>query len=154
LPSQILIADDHGKVRSVLKSLLESHADWQVCGEAANGVEAVQKAAELKPDLIILDLAMPVMDGLQAARNILSASPTVPILIHTNHAFSSLALEAKKNGVRMVVNKGASGDELFKAVETLLSEKVPPPAEPDSLDKLPDPARQTPETPESNEPLK
>jgi len=106
----------------MLKTLLETHAEWQVCAEAANGLEAAQKAAELKPDVIILDLAMPEMDGLHAAREILSNNPAVPILLHTNHAFSSLALEAKKNGIREVLNKSASEQELITAVESLLNQ--------------------------------
>jgi len=105
----------------MLKTLLETHADWQVCAEAANGIEAAEKAAQLNPDIIILDLAMPEMDGLHAAREILSNNPAVPILLHTNHAFSSLALEAKKNGIREVVNKSASERELIGAVESLLN---------------------------------
>jgi DNA-binding NarL/FixJ family response regulator len=108
----------------MLRTLLETHADWQVCAEAANGLEAVQKAAELKPDVIILDLAMPEMDGLHAAREILSNTPAVPILLHTNHAFSSLALEAKKNGIREVLNKSTSEQELVSAVEALLNERA------------------------------
>jgi len=107
----------------MLRALLETHADWQVCAEAANGLEAVEKAAELKPDAIILDLAMPEMDGLHAAREILSNSPTLPILLHTNHAFSTLALEAKKNGIREVINKSVSERELIRAVEALLNER-------------------------------
>jgi DNA-binding NarL/FixJ family response regulator len=108
----------------MLRTVLETHADWQVCAEAANGLEAVQKAAELKPDVIILDLAMPEMDGLHAAREILSDTPAVPILLHTNHAFSSLALEAKKNGIREVLNKSISEQELLSAVEALLNERA------------------------------
>jgi len=120
LPSRILIADDQSILRKALKALLEARVGWQVCGEAANGREAVQKSAELNPDLIILDLAMPVMNGLQAAREISSASPGVPILMYTNYALAPLALEARKYGVRQVVSKGDSMDELFSAVETLL----------------------------------
>jgi len=108
----------------MLKTLLETHGDWQVCAEAVNGIEAAQKAAQLNPDIIILDLAMPEMDGLHAAREILSTNPAVPILLHTNHAFSSLALEAKKNGIREVVNKSASERELISAVESLLKQGV------------------------------
>jgi two-component system chemotaxis response regulator CheY len=108
----------------MLRTLLETQAGWQVCAEAANGLEAVQKAAELKPDVIILDLAMPEMDGLHAAREILSNTPAVPILLHTNHAFSSLALEAKKNGIREVINKSISQQELVSAVEALLNERA------------------------------
>jgi two-component system chemotaxis response regulator CheY len=125
-------------VRKMLRALLETHADWQVCAEAANGLEAVQKAAELKPDAIILDLAMPEMDGLHAAREILSNSPAVPILLHTNHAFSTLALEAKKNGIREVINKSGSEQELISAVEALLNEPVAVARNSDCVDKVPD----------------
>ena len=121
MPYRILIADDHSLVRKVLKTTLENHSDWQVCGQATNGLEAVQKAAELHPDLIILDFAMPVMDGLGAARRILSASPSVPILIFTNYYFPSLLLEADSVGVRQVIDKGLAGNELLFAVETLLT---------------------------------
>ena len=118
----------------MLKTLLETHADWQVCAEAANGIEAAEKAAQLNPDIIILDLAMPEMDGLHAAREILSNNPAVPILLHTNHAFSSLALEAKKNGIREVVNKSASERELIGAVESLLNQGVAVAANSDRMD--------------------
>ena len=129
MPFRILVADDHGIVRKALKADLEAHADWQVCAEAANGLEAAQKAAQLKPDAIILDLAMPEMDGLQAAHQIFSASPEVPILIYTAHAFSPEAkLEARKIGVRDVVNKGGSPHELISAVEALLGQKPCPEA--------------------------
>src|ERR1700752_4170042 len=118
----------------MVKTLLETHADWQVCAEAANGIEAAQKAAELKPDIIILDLAMPEMDGLRAAREILSNNPAVPILLHTNHAFSSLALEAKKNGIREVVNKSASEQELIGAMASLLHRDASAAANSDGVD--------------------
>jgi DNA-binding NarL/FixJ family response regulator len=123
VPYRILIADDHSLVRKVLKTALENHSDWHVCGQATNGLEAVQKAAELHPDLIILDFAMPVMGGLGAARQILSASPSVPILIFTNYYFPSLVLEADSVGVRQVIDKGLAGNELLFAVETLLTGK-------------------------------
>jgi len=119
----------------MLKTLLETHAGWQVCAEAANGLEAAQKAAELKPDIIIFDLAMPEMDGLHAAREILSNNPAVPILLHTNHAFSSLAIEAKKNGIREVLNKSASEQELITAVESLLNQEPTTAANSDGFDK-------------------
>jgi DNA-binding NarL/FixJ family response regulator len=138
LAYRILIADDQEMVRKMLRALFETHADWQVCAEAANGLEAVQKAAELKPDIIILDLAMPEMDGLHAAREILSTSPAVPILLHTNHAFSSLALEAKKNGIREVINKSVSEQELISAVEALLNERPAGGEDSNCIDKVPD----------------
>jgi DNA-binding NarL/FixJ family response regulator len=121
MPYRILIADDHSLVRKVLKTTLENHSGWQVCAQATNGLEAVQKAAELQPDLIILDFAMPFMDGLEAARKILSTSPSVPILIFTNYYFPSLVEEAEAAGVRQVIDKGLTGHELVLAVETMLN---------------------------------
>jgi DNA-binding NarL/FixJ family response regulator len=138
LAYRILIADDQEMVRKMLRALLETHADWQVCAEAANGLEAVRKAAELKPDAIILDLAMPEMDGLQAAREILSNAPAVPILLHANHAFSSLALEAKKNGIREVINKSVSEQELISTVEALLSGRPAGGGDSDCIAKVPE----------------
>jgi DNA-binding NarL/FixJ family response regulator len=122
MASRILIADDHSRVRKVLKTTLENHSGWQVCAEATNGLEAVEKAAEIHPDLIILDFAMPVMGGLEAARKILSVSPSVPILIFTNYRFPSLVRDAASVGVRQVIDK-ALGHELDVAVETLLTAK-------------------------------
>lgn len=123
MPIRILIADDHSLIRSVLTITLENHLDWRVCGAAKNGLEAVEKAAELKPDVVILDFAMPVMHGLQAAREILSDSPGVPIVLYTNYIFPYLALEAARAGVRRVVDKGLSGHELVRAVESVLEDK-------------------------------
>jgi DNA-binding NarL/FixJ family response regulator len=128
VPSRILIADDHSLLRNALKALLEEHSDWQVCAEAKTGLEAVQKAAEFKPDVIILDFAMPVMDGLRAAREIHSASPAVPILMYTNYFFSALAIAATIAGVHQVIDKGAGAGQLLTAVETVLGEKSSAPA--------------------------
>jgi DNA-binding NarL/FixJ family response regulator len=126
MSSRILIADDHAGVRKMLKLLVETQAGWEVCGEAENGREAVAKAAELQPDLIVLDLAMPVMDGIRASREISAAMPGVPILMHTLHYSSALELEAKKVGVKRVVAKTGSGDELVSAMGALLSEGANP----------------------------
>jgi len=116
---RILLADDHAIVRKEFRALLETHAGWKVCGEADNGQEAVVKAAELKPDLIILDLSMPVMDGLRAACEIAAIMPAVPILIYTEHSYWEIELEAKRFGVRRVVSKTDGGGELFSAIESI-----------------------------------
>lgn len=118
--SRLLIADDNATVRRMLRALLETHEGWQVCGEGENGLEAVAKAKELRPDVVILDLAMPVMDGLRATREISAALPGVPILIHTLHNAPGVELEAKKSGARRIVNKTESADELMKAIEEAL----------------------------------
>lgn len=122
VPCRILVADDHSIMRKAIKSALEAHAGWEVCAEAVNGLQAVQKAAELKPDAIILDLSMPVMGGLEAAPKILSVLPGLPIVLFTNHMYSGLIEEAQKVGIRQVVSK--QGDGLVSALEAILREKL------------------------------
>lgn len=120
MASRIFIADDHPAIRKVLRVLIETHAGWEVCGEAQNGFEALGKVAELKPDLVIMDLAMPVMDGIRAAREISREMPGMPILMHTMHGSPAVNLEAKKAGVTIVVSKGESGENLIGAIEQSL----------------------------------
>lgn len=121
MAARILIADDNPIMRTTLRALLERRQGWQVCYEASNGLEAVQGAATLKPDLVILDLSMPVMDGLQAAREISSSHPEITILMHTNHASAALVQQAEKHGVRKIVSKGGRGNDIVAAIEALLS---------------------------------
>jgi DNA-binding NarL/FixJ family response regulator len=118
MPSRILIADDHDLLRRLIKREFEEHTDW-VCIEAENGQQAVVKATELKPDIIILDVVMPVMDGLTAARQIVKILPAAPIVIHTIHVSEQLKWEAKKIGVREVLPKADIGS-LVGVVEALL----------------------------------
>ncbi len=98
--------------------MLGSHEGWTICAALANGQEAVEKANELKPD-VILDLAMPVMDGLTATREILRTLPTVPILIYTLHNIPAIELEAKKAGARKMVLK-PHVELLISAMEEIL----------------------------------
>jgi DNA-binding NarL/FixJ family response regulator len=142
VPLRLLIADDNATARKLLRALLETRQSWQVCGEAEDGVEAVAQAAELKPDIIILDLAMPLMNGLHAAQTISAASPTIPIFMHTMHNFAGLDLEAKKVGIRKVISKTAAGDALLVAIEDVLRPQAPqvatslPQAVPESASSL------------------
>lgn len=122
MATRILIVDDHLVIRKMLKALLETREGWEVCGEATNGREAVTKAQELKPDLMIMDLAMPIMDGIRASRELSKAMPTVPILMHTLHYSLELEVEAKKAGIREVVAKVDSGERLMNAVEALVKD--------------------------------
>ena len=115
---RILIADDHPTVRRTLRQLLENNEEWLVCGDAANGQEAVQKAASLKPDVIILDASMPVMNGYEAASHICSAAPDMPILIYTQFA---AAPNSASVGIRQIINK-ASPHILLSAVRALQAE--------------------------------
>jgi two-component system chemotaxis response regulator CheY len=97
-----------------LRSLLESNG-CEVCGEAVNGVNAIQKAQELRPDLILLDLSMPIMDGLEAARQLNKLMPQVHLMMLTNHAGSILETDALDAGIRRVIPKDKAFDMLTAA---------------------------------------
>jgi DNA-binding NarL/FixJ family response regulator len=116
---RILIADDNEAVRGRLSELLATHDGWEVCGSVASGREAVEKAVELRPSIIILDLAMPEMDGLSAAKEIGKKLPAVPIIIFTLHKFETIDLEAKKAGVRYVVAKPDT-ETLFRVIDEIV----------------------------------
>ena len=116
---RILIADDHEVARRGIHALLESHAGWQVCAEAGDGREAVELAASSKPDLILLDIGMPNLNGLEAARQILAASPDVPILILTMHDSDNVVREVLRAGARGFLLKSDAGRDLVAAVEAL-----------------------------------
>lgn len=121
---RILIADDDVSIRRLLRRLLEGHSDWNVCGEATNGQEAIQQAEKLKPDVAVLDLAMPCMNGLEAAREIAKIAPRAAMLLLTVQEVSSqLVKEARAAGFQGAVSKG-TGAEVVKGVETLLGQQT------------------------------
>jgi DNA-binding NarL/FixJ family response regulator len=120
---RILIADGSEIVRKLLRLLIETRAGWSVCGEAVDGQEAVRKARELKPDAVILDLAMAELNGLLAAREICKVLPTVPVLLHTVNNIPAVVAEAKKYGVRRVIGKGEEGNRLLQAIQEELEAK-------------------------------
>lgn len=122
MATRILIADDHEVIRKVLRTLINSHDGWQVCAEAKNGSEAVVQARELRPDLIVLDLAMPVMDGMKAAREITKSSPDARVIMFTLHASPEVEEQAKRVGVRQVISKARDGGRLVSAMEQALGE--------------------------------
>ncbi|MFY9729067.1 MAG: response regulator [Candidatus Acidiferrales bacterium] len=113
-----MIADDNEVVRGRLGELLAAHDGWDVCASVGNGREAIEKAVELRPSIIILDLAMPEMDGLSAAKEIGKVLPSVPIVIFTLHKFATIDLEARKAGVRYVVAKPDT-ETLLRVVDEL-----------------------------------
>ena len=121
--AQILLADDNQVILQLLRRLIESHAGWQVCGEAATGREALARAIELMPDLLVLDFAMPGLNGLQVAEQISRACPNLPIILHTIHDFPEMIAEAKRVGIREVVSKGDTAARLLDTMESLLPEK-------------------------------
>ena len=101
----VLIVDDNTMIRSSLQSWIEGNADFQVCGEAENGMVPVQKVQEMHPDIVILDLQMPVMDGLEAARKISNIAPDTAMVMFTMHPSRELLKVAQAVGVRDVVSK-------------------------------------------------
>lgn len=105
MPLRILIVDDSAIFRRGLRMVLKSRPDWEVCGEAVDGVEAVEKAHKLNPDLVIMDFSMPRMTGLEAAREMLKEFPRVPILLLTLFLTGQLAEEASKVGIRASLQK-------------------------------------------------
>jgi DNA-binding NarL/FixJ family response regulator len=126
--AQILLADDNQVILQLLRRLIESHAGWQVCGEVTAGQEALAKAVELKADLLVLDFAMPGLNGFQVAEQISRACPNLPIILHTIHDFPEMIAEAKRVGIREVVSKSDTAARLLNAIEALLQEKPAAPA--------------------------
>ena len=116
---RILIADDHEVARKGIRSLLEDHAGWEVCGEARDGREAVEYAGKLKPDVLLLDIGMPNLNGLDAARQILATNPEARILILTVHDSEQTVREVLAVGARGFLLKSDAGRELVAAVEAL-----------------------------------
>ena len=116
---RILIADDHEVARQGIRSLLESHAEWEVCGEARDGREAVDYASRLKPDVLLLDIGMPNLNGLDAARQILATMPEARILILTVHDSEQVVREVLAAGARGFLLRSDAGRDLLAAVEAL-----------------------------------
>jgi len=116
---RILIADDHEVARKGIRSLLEGHAGWEVCGEARDGREAVECAGKLKPDVLLLDIGMPNLNGLDAARQILATTPDARILILTVHDSEQTVREVLAVGALGFLLKSDAGRDLLAAVEAL-----------------------------------
>jgi DNA-binding NarL/FixJ family response regulator len=121
---RVLVADDQPGIRKRICLTLASMLALEACDEAANGQEAVEKAEESSPDLIILDVTMPVMNGLDAARRIRLFSPLTPILILTMHKSRQLMEEARKIGVQGYVVKADAGQSLGSAVAAIMQRQT------------------------------
>jgi DNA-binding NarL/FixJ family response regulator len=122
--ARILVADDHEIVRHGLRRLLETQPGWEVSGEAANGREAVAKARQLKPDVAVLDFAMPELNGAEATRQILKESPRTEVLVLTMHDAEELVREVLAAGARGYVLKSDASRDLVAAVQALLAHKT------------------------------
>ena len=105
LSHTILIADDNALFRKLLRSCIEQNSDWQVCGEAQDGKVAVEKVKELHPDLVILDLSMPEINGLEAARQITHIAPDTVMVMITMYGCEQLLKEAHAAGIKDVLSK-------------------------------------------------
>jgi DNA-binding NarL/FixJ family response regulator len=116
---RILIADDHEVARKGIRSLLDDHEGWEVCGEARDGREAVEFAGRLKPDILLLDIGMPNLNGLDAARQILATAPEARILILTVHDSEQVVREVLAVGALGFLLKSDAGRDLVAAVEAL-----------------------------------
>jgi DNA-binding NarL/FixJ family response regulator len=118
--ARLLIVDDHEIFRRGLRALLEPSSEWQICGEAVDGLDAVEQCKSLKPDIVVLDVSMPRLNGLEAARLIRRENPESKIVIITQHDSPQIRSAALEAGARAFVTKSAVGSELVSALRNLI----------------------------------
>lgn len=121
---RIFIADDHEVARKGIRALIETHPGWEVCGEAGDGREAVRAATRLKPDLVLLDIGMPSLNGLDATRQILAESPDTCVLVLTMHDSEQVVREVLAAGARGFLLKSDAGRDLVSAIEALQARRT------------------------------
>src|SRR5580693_7317387 len=121
MTARIVLADDHEIVRTGIRTLLDGHHPWEVCGEAENGKEAVEKVLAMKPELVVLDLSMPVMNGIWAARELRMTAPATKIVIFSMHDSPRIAEEAVQAGADAYLAKTSHFSELQKVISSLLN---------------------------------
>ncbi len=124
-PARVLLADDHALVREGLRAVLGAEGGIEVVGEARDGREAVEACRELSPDVVLMDVRMPGMDGLEATRQIKAEMPGVPVVMLTMHENPDYLLEAVRAGAAGYVLKDASGERIAGAVRTMLAGDSP-----------------------------
>ena len=120
---RILVVDDHAAVRRGVRSLLESHEGWEVCGEATTGRDAVAQSLHLRPDVVVMDLSLPELNGLDATRQILKDTPDTEVLVLTMHHSEELARDVLQAGARGYVLKSDADENLIIAVDSLRQHK-------------------------------
>src|SRR6201988_623177 len=130
MPKSVIIVDDSRLIREVVRDFFETLADWKVGGEAGDGVEAIQKARELKPDLILLDFSMPYMNGIEAASVLKKMLPDVRIIAFTMFADGLGSKLSSAVGVDLVVPKAEGLTVLAKALESLMGSAHDAPSRP------------------------
>ena len=122
MPARILIADDHEIVLEGIRTLVgRSRREWEICGEARNGKEAVEMVKKLKPDVAVLDITMPVLNGLQAATEIGESGVNCRVLMFTMHESDRLGVEAREAGAQGYVLKSQAARDLIRAIDYLLA---------------------------------
>ena len=119
---RVLIVDDHAAVRRGVQRILQAFPEWEFCGEAANGEEAVRLAAALKPEIIVMDVSMPGLNGLEATRIIRDVLPTAKVLLLTLHSSTELVRSAFRVGARGYVLKSGAEHELIRALNVVLGD--------------------------------
>jgi DNA-binding NarL/FixJ family response regulator len=113
---RVLLADDHPVIRKKVRAILESYSRFDVCGEATDGGKAIEEALRLRPDVVVLNITMPVLNGFEAAREIKATLPESAIIMLSTHADKHFIDEAKKAGARAYVAKTRIGEALIKAI--------------------------------------
>ncbi len=116
---RILVVDDQPFMRRAVRNLLESRPAWEICGEASDGCEAIERTGELRPDVVVMDMSMPRLNGLEATRFIHEFFPSSQVLILTFHDFPGLPELAREAGAQGFILKGNSGELLVRAVESV-----------------------------------
>jgi DNA-binding NarL/FixJ family response regulator len=119
----VLVVDDAESERTAIRTAIESRTKFRVCGEASNGVDAIRKAQELRPDLVLMDLAMPQMNSLEAAKVLRNTMPTVPVVLLTLHADLIRGPRSSVFGVSLVLSKDEGLAPLLRCLERLLGRK-------------------------------
>ncbi len=120
MSTTVLIVDDSPPIRRSLRAWFERRDGWEVCGEAENGAVAVERVKALNPDIVILDLSMPVMNGLEAARKISSIAPKTAMVLFTMHASEHLTNDARSAGIKYVISKLDGAAILLDSVESIV----------------------------------
>jgi DNA-binding NarL/FixJ family response regulator len=119
---KIAIVDDHRAIRKTLRTGIETNTDWEICGEAENGEAAVALVQATKPDLVVLDLSMPGLNGIEAARQVRAIAPATGVILFTNYASPELTMLARSVGISAVISKD-SADVMIHLIEALRKAK-------------------------------
>ncbi len=118
---KILLIDDNEIIRRTIRFWIEQKTDWVVCGEAENGAIGVKRVEELRPDIVLLDYAMPVMNGLEAARRITRIIPNIVMVMFTMYTGDQLLKDAEGVGIRRVISKSEGAADLVPSIRALLA---------------------------------